>query len=200
MCVLAATEVLISPAFAEPQALRATPVEKPARMPADPDSYLLTPRDVVHIKVFQEEELETTARIGKDGTIPFPLLGSAKIGGETLHQATSTMEQLLHKYLIQPQVDLSIVEYSKRHFTILGQVNRPGTIDMPDDTTVNLLEAIGMAGGYTRIANPSKVTVKRLVQGKETIFKLDGKNMLKETGPRFEVEPGDTIYVGEALF
>ena len=170
--------------------------------PAQPgSSYRLSPRDLVHIKVFQEEDLETTGRVGKDGTIAFPLLGSAKIGGQTVPEATATMESLLREYLVKPQVSLEIVAYSKQRFTILGQVNKPGVVDMPDEASVNLLEAIGMAGGYTKIANPSKITIKRIVDGREAIIRIDARKILKDaSSPTFQVLPGDTIMVGEAIF
>lgn len=165
------------------------------------ESYRLSAKDTVRITVFREDELATNARISKDGTINFPLIGTVKIGGCTVHQAAEVLESHLKEYLIQPQVNLSIVEYAKRHFTILGQVGRPGTFDLPDDATVNLLEAIGMAGGYTRIASPSNVILKRQVRGQEKTFKLNADKMLKNAGTeRFEVLPGDTIVVGESLF
>lgn len=166
-------------------------------------NYRLRARDAVHIRVFQEDDLEITDRIDKDGNIAFPLLGKARIGGETVQEATATMESLLQEYLIKPQVSLEIVSYSKQHFTILGQINKPGTFDMPDESSVNLLEAIGMAGGYTKIANPSKIVVRRMVDGNESIINVDGKRLLKQkyaSEPIFQVMPGDTIVVGEAIF
>ena len=58
-----------------------------------------------------------------------------------------------------------------------------------------------MAGGYTRIANPSKVTLKRQgARGEETLFRLDAARMAKDRDSlRFEVLPGDTILVGESF-
>jgi hypothetical protein len=57
-----------------------------------------------------------------------------------------------------------------------------------------------MAGGFSRISS-QKVTVKRIVQGRESIFNLDAKKMQKDdSSPRFEVLPGDTILVGESFF
>ena len=38
---------------------------------------------------------------------------------------------------------------------------------MLDRDTMGLLQAIGMAGGYTRIADPARITVKRSLEGKE---------------------------------
>jgi protein involved in polysaccharide export with SLBB domain len=72
---------------------------------------------------------------------------------------------------------------------------------MPDESLVDLLEAVGMAGGYTKLANPAKITVKRITDGRESIIKIDGKRMLKDPSiADFEVMPGDTIVVGEAIF
>ena len=166
-------------------------------------NYRLMPKDTVHIKVFQEDDLETTARIDRDGNIFFPLLGKARIGGETEQEATATMQTLLKEYLINPQVSLDIISYAKQRFTILGQVNRPGIFDIPDESSLNLLEAIGMAGGYSKIANPSKIMIKRVVDGKETLIHIDGKRAMNPkyaTEPINQIFPGDTINVGEAIF
>ena len=183
----------------------AIPIKNTASVPASvilpTASYRLSPNDVVHLRVFQEEELETSARIGKNGTIPFPLLGNILIGGRTVPEATNSVETALREYLTHPQVALRIVEYAKRKFTVLGQVNRPGTYDFPDDSTLSLLEGIGMAGGYTRIANPSRITIKRVEPSGEQVFRVDGKKMAREKNSlRFELRPGDTLEIEESLF
>ena len=167
-----------------------------------PTNYRLSSNDLLAITVFQEDDLATTVRISKDGTINFPLIGVVKVGDKTAQEASRTIENLLAKdYLVNPQVTLTIVEFSKRKFTILGQVSKPGTYDMPDDSTLNLLQAIGLAGGFTRIANPAKITLKRLEGSREAVYKLDAKSMAKnESTKRFEILPGDTITVGESLF
>jgi polysaccharide export outer membrane protein len=165
------------------------------------NDYRLAANDVVHIKVFQEDELETTERIAKNGTVTIPLIKNATIGGLTRREAEQRIEALFKEYLVKPQVTVRIVEYTKRRITVLGQVNDPGAIELPAEGSIDVLEAIGMAGGYSRIANPSKITVKRKVGGKDTIIKLDGKKMANDAGSsRFEVMPGDTISVGERLF
>jgi protein involved in polysaccharide export with SLBB domain len=164
--------------------------------------YRLASNDLIHIRVFQEEELETVARVGRDGTIPFPLLGTVGVGGKTLPEATAAVTHALKEYLIRPQVAVRVVEYTKRKFTVLGQVNRPGTFDMPDDAPLSLLEGIGLAGGYTRLANSSRVTVKRSLPGMpEQVFKLDAREMARgKNAPRFQLQAGDTVMVEESLF
>lgn len=164
--------------------------------------YRLSANDLVHIKVFQEEELETVARVGRDGAIPFPLLGTISVGGKTLPETTNAITLALKEYLVRPQVAVRVVEYTKRKFTVLGQVNRPGTFDLPDDAPLSLLEGIGLAGGYTRLANSSRVTVKRSLPGMpEQVFKLDARQMARgKNAPRFQLQPGDTVMVEESLF
>jgi protein involved in polysaccharide export with SLBB domain len=164
--------------------------------------YRLTSNDLIHIKVFQEDELETVARVGRDGTIPFPMLGTLSVGGKTLPETTAAVTLALRDYLVRPQVAVRVVEYTKRKFTVLGQVNRPGTFDLPDDAPLSLLEGIGLAGGYTRLANSSRVTVKRSQPGMvEQVFKLDAREMARgKNAPRFQLQPGDTVMVEESLF
>jgi protein involved in polysaccharide export with SLBB domain len=157
--------------------------------------------DSVNIKVFQEEELLTTERIARDGTITFPFIGTVSLVGRTLQESAEILQARLREYLVHPQVTVRVVEYSKRRFTVLGQVSKPGIYELPDDSSLTLLEAIGMAGGYTRIANPSKVTLKRQgSRGEDTLYRLDAARMARDKdSQRFDVQAGDTILVGESF-
>lgn len=177
---------------------------KPAVATADAPSpsYVLSPNDQLLIEVFQEDDLRTGAVISKDGTINFPLLGSVKLGGMTQAQARDKISELLQRdFLVSPQVSLSVIRFARKRFTVLGQVGRPGSYDMPDQESIDLLEAVAMAGGYTRIAEPGKVTVKRKVDNAEKVFTVNAKKMAKDpSASRFPVMPGDTITVGESIF
>jgi protein involved in polysaccharide export with SLBB domain len=185
------------PALAQRAIPRATRVE-PASLASS--TYRLVAQDVISVVVFNEAELNTQARIDKDGAINMPMIGLVPLAGKSIRDATEAIENRLREYLIKPQVTLTVLQYTKRRITMLGQVNKPGTIDMPDETTVNLQEAIGMAGGYTRIAN-DKITVTRTVSGREQVIELDRKAMSKDGSiKRFQVLPGDTISVGERIF
>jgi polysaccharide export outer membrane protein len=164
--------------------------------------YLLVPSDVVQVKVYQEDDLDAKVRLAKDGTVTLPLLGQVNIGGRTREQAALVIKKLLgEKYLVNPQVTVEVVDYSRRRFTVLGQVQRPGTYEFPGDESVNLLQAISMAGGYTRLGAASKVTVQRGEGAEKKIFKLDADSMAKERDVKvFEIQPDDTITIGERLF
>jgi len=193
---------------AEPATKDSAPAPKAGAQPATAPGaagfvpsrlYVLKPNDVVMVKVYQEEDLTIEARVARDGSITLPLLGTVYIGSNTVEKAISLIRDGLAKdYLVNPQVTLSIVEYAKRRFTVLGQVNRPGTYEMPGDDQLNLLQAIAMAGGYTRIGAPKKITVQRVVGDETKIFKRNAESMAKDKGEKpFEIQPEDTITVGE---
>lgn len=163
--------------------------------------YVLSPNDVVQMKVYQEDDLSTQVRISRDGSAPLPLLGSVVIGGKTLEQATAHITELLGKdYLVNPQVSLTIAEYGKRRFTVLGHVVRPGQYEIPNEEDLTLLQAISMAGGYTRLGAPWKITLQRMVDGEQKIIRLDADAMAKDKNAKpFYIKPDDTITVGEKL-
>ncbi len=161
--------------------------------------YVLRTGDVVQVKVYQEDDLTALSRIGKDGAITMPLLGSLRVANKTVGQAATLIHDRLAKgYLVNPQVTVNVSEFAKRRFTVLGQVQRPGTYDMPTDESVTLLQAIAAAGGYTRIGNPHKVTVQRAEGDENKVIHLDAEAMAQDKKQKtFEIRPDDVIVVGE---
>ncbi len=170
--------------------------------PARPANYELSPGDSVSITVFREPDLATQQRLSRDGTINFPLLGVIRLSGKNTNEAAALIVNLLSKgYLIHPQVTVSVVDYAKIKFTILGQVSNPGAFDIPGDQSIDILAAIARAGGFTRLANSSNVIVRRTVNGQEETYKLDVKRLMNDKkSARFPIQPNDTISVGERIF
>jgi polysaccharide export outer membrane protein len=165
-------------------------------------SYALVPNDVLEIRVFQEDDLACRLRISPKGTIIFPLIGVVSVGGLSPQEAAETIRVKLAKdYLVNPQVTVTVFDYGKRRFAVLGEVQKAGTYDMPEREKITLLDAIAMAGGYTRIADPARVTLKRKENGRETIVRLNAKTMAKDDRiASFEIRPGDVITVGQSMF
>lgn len=174
----------------------------PSAVAAEPAPYSLASNDVIEIRVFQEDDLACRLRISPKGTIVFPLIGTVAVGGMSPQDAAETIRVRLAKdYLVNPQVTVTVFDYGKRRFTVIGEVQRAGTYDMPEREKITLLDAIAMAGGYTRIADAAKVTLKRKEDGKEKVIRLNAKAMARDdkVSP-FNIQPGDVITVGESLF
>jgi polysaccharide export outer membrane protein len=163
---------------------------------------MLSPNDVIALTVYQEDDLATKTIIDKNGMVMLPLLGQVKISGLTVAQATARIQQLYDKdYLVNPQVNLIVEHFAERRFAVLGQVQKPGHFDFPQNEPVNLLEAIAIAGGYTRLGAPSKVDVRRVENGSPKIYHLDAGNMAEDPKKKpFEILPDDIITVGERTF
>jgi protein involved in polysaccharide export with SLBB domain len=176
----------------------------PSSSVSAPPGYVLTANDQVAVEVFGEEDLRANGRLNPEGNLSVPLLGSIHLAGLTLTQAASKLTDLYGRdYLVSPKVNVMLLGYAKRRFSILGQVSRPSSYEMPDSSPggIDLLEAIAMAGGYTRIAAPERITVRRQTEGApDQIFKINAKRFTKGSGGGFHVEPGDTITVGESIF
>ena len=168
-----------------------------------PAGYILSANDSVSVEVFGEDDLRTSGRLNPEGNLSVPLLGSVHLAGLSLTQAASKLTELYGRdYLVNPRVNVSLLGYAKRRFSILGQVNRPSTYEMPESSPegIDLLEAIAMAGGYTRIAAPERITVRRHNASGDQMFKVNAKRFTKGSGGGFLVQPGDTITVGESIF
>jgi protein involved in polysaccharide export with SLBB domain len=168
-----------------------------------PAGYILSPTDQVSVEVFGEDDLRASGRLNPEGNLSVPLLGSVHLAGLTLSQAASKLTELYGRdYLVHPRVNVMLLSYAKRRFSILGQVTKPGSFEMPESSPggIDLLEAIAMAGGYTRIAAPERITVRRHNASGDQIFKVNAKRFTKASGGSFLVEPGDTITVGESIF
>jgi protein involved in polysaccharide export with SLBB domain len=200
-----ATHVAAQSAPGDNAAGPAAPAPRTSEAPslsATSPQYILRQGDVVQVKVYQEEDLTSVSRIGKDGTITMPLLGSVKVVSNSLEQATVIVRDLLAKdYLVDPQINLNVTEFAKRRFTVLGQVQHPGTFEMPAEEAVTLLQAIATAGGYTRIANSRKITVQRTVGTENKLIRLDADAMaLDKKEKPFEILPDDVVVVAERVF
>ena len=168
-----------------------------------PAGYILSPNDQVSVEVFGEDDLRANGRLNPEGNLSVPLLGSVHLAGLSLTQAASKLTELYGRdYLVHPRVNVSLLSYAKRRFSILGQVGHPGNFEMPDSSPggIDLLEAIAMAGGYTRIAAPERITVRRHSANGDQVFKVNAKRFTKGSGGGFLIEPGDTITVGESIF
>ena len=170
-----------------------------------PIGYKLSPNDSIAVEVFGEDDLRTVTRLNGEGNVSLPLIGPLHLEGLTLTQAASRVTELYGRdYLVHPKVNLVLAGYAKRRFTVLGQVAKPGSYEMPEASPggIDLLEAIAMAGGYTRIAAPERVSVRRVAGGRDEVLRVNAKRLERgdARAGTFRVMPGDTITVAESVF
>ena len=156
--------------------------------------------DNVEIRVFREDELTTSGQLSPDGTISMPLIGSVRMVGLTTDQAAAAITaKLKDGYLVNPQVSVSIEARLRRTVTVLGQVQSPGVFEITPNRQLTLVEAVGMAGGATRIANTKKITLKR-GGGKGQVLTLNLKDITAGKASDIPLRDGDVLNVPEGIF
>jgi protein involved in polysaccharide export with SLBB domain len=165
-------------------------------------TYTLSPYDVVDVSVYGEDDLHTRAKLGADGTALLPLIGTVSLSGKTVAEANELIrKRYAEGFVKDPHILLTVLEYRKSTFSILGQVLRPGIYEIPEGTHMSVVDAVLLAGGFTRIAAQNSVRIKRMVKGKPTVFKVKAGEMAdsSDVAP-FEIRPGDVIKVPESWF
>jgi polysaccharide export outer membrane protein len=94
-----------------------------------------------------------------------------------------------------------VLSYTEKLFTVLGQVEHAGTYNLKEQTNVTLLQALGLAGGLTRLADGDHIRIRRVVNGKTEVFRVNANHIAKESSEAdISILPGDTITVDERIF
>lgn len=130
-------------------------------------------------------------KVNKDGNVYLPLIGDFKIVGMTIDEAEAGITAALRKNVKNPEVDIQIVNFK---ITVIGEVNKPSTFVM-DDTNVNLLEALGMAGDMTVYGKRENVLIIRNEDGQKTMARLNLNNQESMNSPYFYLKQNDIVYV-----
>jgi polysaccharide export outer membrane protein len=156
--------------------------------------------DMVRITVFRNPELTTETRVSDQGTISFPMLGDVPVSGMTPSQVSKRIADKLSsgKYVVNPEVQVTMMQVNSRQVSVLGNVNKPGRYPI-DNINARLTDFIAAAGG---VAAPGSdlVTVVSVRDGKATKKDVDLSQMFVSGNidSNLDLQPGDTIYVHRA--
>jgi len=187
------------PAPAAPAApAPAAPTQSGARVA----SHRLRPMDLIRIQFFQEAELDRELRVSQDNTIVLALVGSVNIKDRTVRETELLIADLYRKdYLVNPQVSITVVEYAQRSVTVLGAVGSPGTVVLPPERSMTMLDVIARSGGFSRLANQKSVSLTRnLPDGRTANFTINAEDMMTgDKNNQWPVVDGDIISVPERL-
>ena len=172
--------------------------EKPAlEEPPPAYDYRIGANDVLEVKVFGSPDLDRTVTVSGKGMIDFPFLGWINTEGLTVEELTLELEQGLSKCcLVNPQVNIRVLEYNAQQVYLFGEVQKPGVYQLKKGKT--LMQIVVEAGGVTRKAANSRVYILR--RGKEDRIKVDLDQVIKNSKKDVPLEPGDLIYIPESVF
>jgi polysaccharide export outer membrane protein len=159
----------------------------------------LGPGDVFEVRVFQEPELSGVYQVGPQGDVIFPLCKRVAVAGLDANAAAEAIRACLAKgFMRDPQVSVLVKEYNSKKVFVFGEVQKPGTFPFEDGMSV--VQAVTIAGGFTKTAAQNSTSVTRRVGGTETKIKVNVQDIALGKAPNFTLEPGDIVYVPESLF
>lgn len=164
-------------------------------------AYRINPGDELEVYVWGEDRLRRVVKVLPDGSFSYPLVGRVEAAGKL----PSELEQVITRGLASqfreqvPQVTVSITAPSGFSFSVMGKVRSPNTF--APGKYVNVLEAIGLAGGPSEFAQTNDVVVLRKQNGGVTPIRvrltdaLRGNANARDLASLPVLQAGDTVVV-----
>ena len=180
--------------------------------PSVPADYVLGPGDLISVRVLNAEEINDKAvQIGSDGSIRIPVAGRIAAGGLTTTGLEAEITARLKRYILRPDVSVSVTEFRSQPVSILGAVKNPGMHQVQSGKT--LYEMLSLAGGLDTNAG-STIKITRKLEwgslplpgavtdqtGQFSVAEVSVKSILeaKNPGENILVRPYDVISIPRA--
>ncbi|HTP28113.1 MAG TPA: polysaccharide biosynthesis/export family protein [Anaeromyxobacteraceae bacterium] len=161
-----------------------------------PDTaYVIGPGDVIQVRVFNQDQLSTRARVRADGKISLPLLNDVSAAGLTAETMAGTLQTRLKSFIRAPLVTVSVEEARQASVYVSGEVMKPGAYALDNGTGV--LHALVNAGGVTQYASTELIFVLRQDGPATTRIRFTYRDLIRLRGKAstFKLRPGDVIVV-----
>lgn len=162
---------------------------------SDP-SYVIGPDDVLSVHVWHEAEISGKMPVRSDGKITLPLLGDIQASGLTPARLQLVIAQRLRDFINDPQVTVVIEQMNSRQFTVMGEVQHPGSFPLTHTTRV--MDALAIAGGFRDFAKVKKIhIIRHTAQGGTQIISFNYRAVVNghKLAQNIELEAGDTVVV-----
>lgn len=166
-----------------------------ARSQTLPD-YKLHPGDKVIIGVYDDPKLlPQEMTVAPDGRVSYPMVGELLAGGKTVEQVRLELQTRLKKYLSDPIATVIVTEAKGNVVFVVGQVTKPGAITM--NPTINVLQALSIAGGTNPYAKLDGIIVIRSTGGTQRVlpFRYGQVSAGRDLEQNVQLESGDVVVV-----
>ena len=165
--------------------------------------YKIGPGDILTITVWEHPELTIPAGtyrsaeqsgtlVTEDGTIYYPYVGIIPVAGKTTREVRAILAQKLSRVIEKVQIDVRVISYRSKRVYLVGEVSKPGQQPITD-IPMTILEAVNLAGGFTKDADHSQVLLTRA----GTTWRVDLQSLYEdgEISQNVKLEPGDIVNV-----
>ncbi len=159
------------------------------------EEYRLGPEDVIGIEVFNLPQYSVPQLIiPPDGKVNYKLIGYVNVRGRTVESVQKEIAEKLNEYIIDPKVNVQLLQSHSMKYIVDGDVGKPGIFEMTRRMTVR--EAIVNSGGILPTGDRAKVQIARAMPNGQSELKLvNFKELEKGKGIDEFLAPGDMIFV-----
>jgi polysaccharide export outer membrane protein len=128
--------------------------------------------------------------VNDSGFVYLPTIDKVKVIGLTINQAKDTIQSRVNQYISGVSVNVKLGNFK---ITVLGEVNRPGTIYIPN-SRLTIFEAIGLAGDLSIYGNRMNVKIIHSNDNNRiSVVDLTDKRLIYSS--EYYLLPNDIIYV-----
>lgn len=165
--------------------------------------YKLGPGDILTITVWEHPELTIPAGtyrsaeqsgtlVTEDGSIYYPYVGIIPVAGKTTREVRAILAQKLSRVIEKVQIDVRVISYRSKRIYLVGEVSKPGQQPITD-IPMTILEAVNLAGGFTKDADHSQVLLTRA----GTTWRVDLQSLYEDgaVSQNVKLEAGDIVNV-----
>ena len=169
---------------------------KTARAQGKDPAYRIGARDLLSVRVDEDEKLNGDRRVSESGAINLPLIGDVQVAGKTTAEAEQLISRLLvEKYMQRASVAVQVLEFRSRPISVIGAVKTPGNLGFSGRWT--LLEAVAAAGGLAENHGNVVYVLRRADNGLSDQVTIDLDDLMVRGDPRVNIPifPNDLINV-----
>ena len=153
---------------------------------------------------------EELKEVNANGNVLMPLIASVQCEGLTVLELQEKIKAAYKDYFIDPQVTVGFVYLENSGMKspwgsvlMMGEIARPGPVNMPSTRDLTVTRGLMLAGGATPLADKRKVRVtRREKDGSLKRFFVDIDLIGKEGRSDLDIalKPGDVVYVPESWY
>jgi polysaccharide export outer membrane protein len=172
----------------------------PPNLPVPTQSTTVGPGDVFGVSVLGEKDIPQEFRVQPDGTVDFPYLDRLTVAGLEPQEIEELIKTKLieKKILTAPQVTLIVKVYNSKKVSVVGAVQRPGSIAWSEG--MRLIDAISQSGGLTPLADGDHVRITRRAGAKTVTATVSVDDITDGKVADVPLQAGDTIKVEQRIF
>jgi polysaccharide export outer membrane protein len=161
----------------------------------DPSTYRVGPEDVLEISVWREDTLKKQVLVRPDGGISYPLIGEVQVAGKTVLEIREEIANRLEKFISDPAVTVAILRIGSQRIYVIGKVTKPG--EFPVGRSVDVLQALSMAGGLTPFADSNEIRVMRREGDRQVVLPFEYSRVVRgqKLEQNIQLRAGDVVVV-----